>query len=776
MRTIFFLFFVLLTQFTVSAQGVFERIYVQTDRTQYAAGETIYFKGYLLSDIDTIESANLFVELWDAAHQQLAQVSQPVIDGSASGAISLPKELKSAWVFIRAYTEVTASQHTPYQFVKPVLYPAAYNPIAITGNATEEPLFFPEGGKLVQNALNHIAFKAIPGFNGTIRNNKGETITSLSPVFNGMGHFTLTPKPGEIYSCYWQLNGKELSKELPAAIENGIALHVRQTADTLYFDLDNGGNRNLQVLKPKIQLMISNEVAYLVGLNMTSRSSFSYFIPLQDYRAGMAELRVLDDQDNLLAARPVFIGRHSLAAGNTMDVVKKDFSKRGENRLVFHVPDTALRYLSVSVTDAAFHSEVAGPSFMNAFTGISLLINLSRWNQLSTPEQLDLLVQTTVPAGTVIRQDNQAAKSSPPSSMQLSGTVKRGKKLLANKEVLVGIRSAYTGKELYKVTTDEQGNFVLDGIIIYGEAMVHCRLPGNAEEELTVSFQLSQPTANVEKTFFDAYQQIAGSFLATGSNNAPPLVTAITAAAEDTLIMGEKVITLGEVIVKSDPKMVEMKRLEVLEDKYVNGTAFSGYSATGEALDVMNDPLSGKYLDLFSYIGMNMRSVSMRPVNGTKQLFYFGRGTGGQTMVTVFYLNNSKVDRDMLEAITLDQVAIVKFVPMLGSENGFPPALAVFLKKPGDQGYWEKDRYQLIEQKVTGYIIPRDFPEPDYSKAETKVEKDNRKSLFWKPYLAVEKGVAELRFFNNDRTKKYRVVAEGIAEDGSVFYFEKIMD
>ena len=82
----------------------------------------------------------------------------------------------------------------------------------------------------------------------------------------------------------------------------------------------------------------------------------------------------------------------------------------------------------------------------------------------------------------------------------------------------------------------------------------------------------------------------------------------------------------------------------------------------------------------------------MRPVNGTKQLFYFGRGTGGQSMVTVFYLNNSKVDRDMLEAITLDQVAIVKFVPMLGSENGFPPALAVFLKKPGDEGYWEKDR------------------------------------------------------------------------------------
>lgn len=775
MRKFLFLCLVLLTGLVAFPQGVFERVYLQTDRTQYAAGETIYFKGFLLSDIDTIESANLFVELWDAAHQQLAQVNQPVIDGSASGTITIPRELKSDWVFIRAYTEVSASQYTPYQFVKPVLFPATDQSRTKLEDLLQEPLFFPEGGKLVMNARNHIAFKAMPGLNGTIRNKKGETIASISPVFNGMGWFTLIPQPGETYSCYWQLNGKEMNKDLPAAIENGIALHLRQTPDTLYFDLDNGGNRNLSVLKPKIQLMISNEVAYLVALNMTTRSTFSYFIPLQDYRSGMAELRVLDEQENLLAARPVFIGRHSMAAGNTLEVLKKDMGKRGENSILFRVPDTALKYLSVSISDAAFHREPVGPAMLSAFTGLSLQGEHAIRSQNMNPDQLDLLIQTTVPAGAQA-VNNQPAKSAPPSSMQLSGNVRRGKKLLANKEVLVGIRSAYTGKELYKVTTDDQGNFVLDGIIIYGEAMVHCRLPGNAEEELTVSFQLNHPTANVEKQFFDSYKQIAGTFLTPDSVNTTAAVNRMATPADDTLVMAEKVITLDEVVVKSDPKLVERKRLEVLEEKYVNGTPFSGYSATGEALDVMNDPLSAKYLDLFSYIGMNMRSVSMRPVNGTKQLFYFGRGTGGQTMVTTFYLNNSKVDRDMLEAITLDQVAIVKFVPMLGSENGFPPALAVFLKKPGDQGYWEKDRYQLIEQKVTGYVVPRDFPEPDYSKAETRVEKDNRKSLVWKPYLPVEKGLAEIRFFNNDRTKKLIIVAEGIAEDGSVYYFEKILE
>jgi len=51
--------------FFVFSQGPAEKIYLQTDRDYYVPGETISFNGFILTDIDTIYSTNLFVELWD---------------------------------------------------------------------------------------------------------------------------------------------------------------------------------------------------------------------------------------------------------------------------------------------------------------------------------------------------------------------------------------------------------------------------------------------------------------------------------------------------------------------------------------------------------------------------------------------------------------------------------------------------------------------------------------------------------------------------------------
>jgi hypothetical protein len=39
--------------------------------------------------------------------------------------------------------------------------------------------------------------------------------------------------------------------------------------------------------------------------------------------------------------------------------------------------------------------------------------------------------------------------------------------------------------------------------------------------------------------------------------------------------------------------------------------------------------------------------------------------------------------------------------------------------------------------------------------------------------VILEKGGMDLRFYNNDRTKKFRILIEGMAEDGSLIYFEK---
>ena len=317
--------FIFLSAFIVKAQGPVERVYVQTDRDYYVVGETIHFIGYVITDSDTMVSTDLFAEIWDNNFIKLGEICVPVIDGSASGSLNIPKDIKTTQVYLRAYTSFSAAQPEPFQFIKPLLHGTV-----TTKESTENfPSFYPEGGKLVYNAENVVAYKINPGSRATIRNSKNELIATLESYSNGLGSVSFRPVTGETYSVHWSQNGIEQVKALPVPVENGIAVHLRQSADTLYFDLDNGGNKNVNIRKPKIHLLINNEIAYLVELNMLAKDKFSYFIPLIEFQPGLAEFRILDSGDEILARRPFFIHRKSFAESPRLDFVKKDLTKRG---------------------------------------------------------------------------------------------------------------------------------------------------------------------------------------------------------------------------------------------------------------------------------------------------------------------------------------------------------------------------------------------------------------------------------------------------------------
>ncbi|MFZ9386250.1 MAG: hypothetical protein ACO25B_00085 [Chitinophagaceae bacterium] len=762
--------FVLLSIFFVCqavSQGTGEKVYVQTDRREYQAGETIYFKGFVFSAVDSIESTNFFIELWDAGFQKLEGICLPVIDGTASGSIRIPASVDKGPVFLRAYTDITASWEQPDQFIKAVTGGGE----AATLPTDAEPQFFPEGGQLVYNAINHLVYQ-VPGITrGIIRSSNGDTIAVLNPVFNGLGSCSFTALAGEIYTCEYQQGGRTGKITLPYPVFNGIAVHLRQSPDTLFFDLDNGGTREKRLQSPRIQLMINGEPVYLITANMSAVSRFSYFIPLKDYHTGLAELRVLDADERPVARRQVFIARHSFDNDLQIEFLKKGLAEREENQIRLRVRDSSIRYVSVSITDADISKGEEIPGMLPAFIDMPFR-KTAFLKDPGNREAVDLAVQT-LPIGLIsFSAGYTGIPSGHPQYLQLNGSVKKGKKPLVEKELLVGIRSAYTGNELYKLKTDADGRFVLNGLIVYGEAFVHCRLPGNSTEELIHDFRLTLPVSNQEKQFLDAFQQEARSMIPAD----PVPVISTETVAPDTLVFDQKVITLPEVVVKADNNLLARKRLEDLENKYAGKSQFSGYFATSESLDVLNDPRSATAVDLFSYIGQQMRGVTLRFVRGTKQLFCYGRGTGGETMITVFYLGNSRVDRDMLNSVFPDQVALIKFIPMLGFERGFPPAIIIFLKKPGDEGYWEKERFQLIEDTIRGYPITRELPEPDYSQDTIKVEKDYRKTVFWRPYVPVENGEAEIRFYNNDRSRRLRFVLEGIARDGSIIRFEQLLE
>lgn len=80
--------------------------------------------------------------------------------------------------------------------------------------------------------------------------------------------------------------------------------------------------------------------------------------------------------------------------------------------------------------------------------------------------------------------------------------------------------------------------------------------------------------------------------------------------------------------------------------------------------------------------------------------------------------------------------------------------------------------------KVAGYSPIREFYSPDYSVSNTTTGTDARTTLLWLPYIVTDANNRRvpITFYNNDFTKKFRIVLEGIKEEGKMIHIEKIIE
>ncbi len=103
-------------------------------------------------------------------------------------------------------------------------------------------------------------------------------------------------------------------------------------------------------------------------------------------------------------------------------------------------------------------------------------------------------------------------------------------------------------------------------------------------------------------------------------------------------------------------------------------------------------------------------------------------------------------------------------------------AIAVYTRKGGDEQMPVKG---LNEAIVTGYSSNKQFYSPDYAtpSVSSGVVGDYRSTLFWDPAVSTGPGnqKVKLEFYNNDITKSFRVVLEGVNETGKMIRIEKVV-
>ena len=108
--------------------------------------------------------------------------------------------------------------------------------------------------------------------------------------------------------------------------------------------------------------------------------------------------------------------------------------------------------------------------------------------------------------------------------------------------------------------------------------------------------------------------------------------------------------------------------------------------------------------------------------------------------------------------------------------GGASGAIAVYLRRGGDSRS-DIDTHGFEKYRKAGYDIVKEFYAPDYTvRKEIHILQDKRLTLYWNPNLVADTltHTARISFYNNDFTRRFRVVVEGMGEDGSLGRIEQL--
>ncbi|OOG69402.1 carboxypeptidase-like regulatory domain-containing protein [Algoriphagus sp. A40] len=189
---------------------------------------------------------------------------------------------------------------------------------------------------------------------------------------------------------------------------------------------------------------------------------------------------------------------------------------------------------------------------------------------------------------------------------------------------------------------------------------------------------------------------------------------------------------------------------------------------------------TGNNSDLVSSLAGHVPSMRVSLVGATGQQQIRIRGgaiSAGGSMEPIVMINGNIVGSsgaasaaDNLRSVNpydIDRVEVVtRMAPMLG-DQGKNGVIAVYLKDRLVQDL--SGQPGLKEFVVEGYQPSGSFFVMDYEQMTDPVEKDDRQTLYWNPYLiADEKGELSFSFYTNDSPGPVVIEVRGLGIDGEI--------
>lgn len=752
---------------------LFEKLYVHVDRELYAPGDILWLKVYQVNGIThklNTNLRNIIVQLISEDGKVVKDLMLLSTGGQASGEFQT-QGLANGMYTIRATTKYLENFGEEAFFHQKIWISKSFNALDPVQknqsiNSTIDVSFLPEGGNMVLNAVNTIAFKAIDGkgkgifLRGKIMNERGDTITSFVTTYLGMGKLMMMPEEGVNYFATIDQH-PELKIPLPKANEKGLCLHSIIKNESILFDISS----NIKLDNyPEFYLVASHKGAVLFHKKIAMIEAVKEIkVSKNLFPKGISKITLLDTALNPMAERLIFVddGKDNLLS---LHVNQKEFKAREEVKIdvnaILDKGDSIQSTMSVTVVNKNYLSTGENSQNIKSY----LLLDSDLKGAIESPaayfvndkfhassEKLDLLM--LVHGWRTYLWDDIELASTPSlddwndAGINISGYVK---KLLWNSpspETEVSLDYVYRYFRIGKTTTDKEGRFLFKHTYLVDtlDVMINARTKNGTRNAEIILDALPKKDAEVSSLLI---------------NNTCFKIDVNPDFNRDNYLRQTK-----ELEFNPEKGTILLDDVDIIESRTAAFTrSFGDYPWADKTLIVTPEDYSFTYL--IDYIESKVPSL----VRSGDEIMLSNRPVE-------FKLDGLESDLREMLTVRMNEIKLIDVVNpgfrLMGELGVIDPRglIAIYRKDIHKININYLDKKGRIIPDLKGYDRPAVFYSPKYTLENiNSTQPDFRPTLYWNPDVSFVDGKASLNFFTSDVESEYVVYVEGITREGKICY------
>ena len=748
-----------------------EKVHIHFDKGIYNKGETIWFKAYIITGLDLSDcSKNFYADWFDDKGNLLKHTSMPVLASSARGQFKIPANYDGKFLHVKAYTRWMLNFDKAFWYNKDIKVDQIITPhlansqaetnkkkykvdkedsIANTPPKTHSATiqFFPEGGVLLNGVVNKVAFLinnevGMPvSAKGVLKNSKGVFIDSFLTEHDGMGSFTIQPDTAQTIFATWEDEyGVPHTNQLPIGAKYGALIDVEPTRAKTIFFVYRTKNAPINFKSVYVIANIHQHEVYKSTINLSESLSAMGEIPTKELPSGVLQITLFDANYIPIAERVVFVNNYQFLFTPDVRITQKGLNKKEKNTIEIEVPDTLLSNMSVAVTDGSLQTDAStnivsdllmsgdlkgyihNPSYYFAsksdsvFRNTDLVMLTHGWRRF----QWKNVVAGEMPHIIYPKETEY---------MGFKGKILSEKVLdsIQNQQLHCILKAKDKSKHNLFLNVNKDGTFEQPNIMFYDTVWILYQLTGDKRlknwKDITFKTELLPLTSN--------------------SNNSDLL---------SPLLWNNEL---------KDSSLIERNRFFYNEREKIN-KRFPAHQL--EEVTVKTSITNTMKDNTFS-----------KGFSGTDGIKEFCRVR--DPFAAVVWENGRPqlvLDGMLITNLIKQRFEIEGFEDVKGGGKGEG---AMTIKRRGIYDTLKGE--ELNYQRLPGYTLYKEFYNPNYeTMIPESIEEDARTTLYWNPFIFTNTKTRtfKIEFYNNDFSKKLRLILEGVNSDGKLARVEKIIE